>query len=66
MSGNARRNSLSKAKVRTRIDSTTSNKLDYYHRIVEKTILQYQVRLLICLKPYRNRETLYFPLERTL
>ena len=43
----SRRNSSSRAKYRTRRDSGT--KLDYYHKIVQKTILQYQVKIsIIC------------------
>lgn len=37
----SRRNSLSRAKVRVRRDSGT--KLDYYNKIVNKTILAHQV-----------------------
>jgi hypothetical protein len=41
MMSSGRRNSQSKTKYRTRRDSGT--KLDYYHNIVQKTILEYQV-----------------------
>jgi hypothetical protein len=38
-----RRNSLSRVKVRLRRDSGT--KLEYYYKLVNKTILQHQVSL---------------------
>jgi hypothetical protein len=41
MMSSGRRNSQSKTKYRTRRDSGT--KLDYYHDVVQKTILEYQV-----------------------